>query len=127
MKKLLKFIIPVALFASMYLSSCEYAYLPPDEELPPPDTTITMSFSTDILPIFSNRSCTNCHKTGGNSPNLDSGNIYGEIVPDLVDLDTPDLSIIYTKPLPAGSHFVKYTAKQAQDLLLWIQQGAKDN
>ncbi len=126
MKKLLKLIIPLAFFALMYLSSCEYAYIVP-EEVEPPDTTVTISFDATIVPIFSNRNCTNCHKPNSTSPDLTPDNAYGEIVPDLVDLDNPDQSDIYTKPLPDGDHFQKYTAKQAQDLLLWIQQGAKDN
>lgn len=126
MKKLLKLIIPIAFLALIYLSSCEYAYIV-EEEIEPPDTTVDMSFNNTIKPIFDNRNCTNCHKPNNTAPDLTPDNAYGEIVPDYVDLDNPEMSIIYTKPLPDGDHFQKYTAKQAQDLLLWIQQGAKDN
>ena len=126
MKKLLYYFIPLVFVGFIFFGSCEYTYIVP-EKIEPPDTTVTISFDTTIVPIFSDRSCTNCHRTGGTSPDLTPDNAYASIVPDRVDLDILEESKIYTIPHPDGSHPQKYTGKQAQDVLLWIDQGAKDN
>ncbi len=126
MKKACLYILPLIIVMIIAFSSCEYVYIEPPET-PPVDTTKIISFDTTIVPVFSDQSCTNCHKTGGTSPDLTPDNAYTSIVPDLVNLNDPESSIIYTKPDPDGSHFQKYTPVQAQNVLLWIKQGAKNN
>lgn len=125
MKRFLKYFVPVLFIVSLLFVSCEYEFIVP-EELPPVDTTVVVSFDTIIAPIFTDQGCTACH-SGGTAPNLSEGNAYASIVPSLVNLANPDLSIIYTKPHPDGGHFKTYTPLQAQDVLQWITQGALDN
>jgi mono/diheme cytochrome c family protein len=89
-----------------------------------------VSFALDVEPIFyTSENCTNCHKPGGQFPslNLTQGNAYESINSnDLVNLTSPELSVIYTKP-PEASHSVKYSTKQSNIVLRWIQDGAKND
>lgn len=123
MKKACFYLIPIVLVLVVTFSSCEYEYIIPEEL----DPTIIISFDTIISPIFTDQSCTNCHKNGGTSPNLTIGNAYSNIVPDRVKLNDPESSKIYTKPHPDGEHYQKYTSIQAKNVLQWIKQGALDN
>ncbi len=126
MKKAYLYILPLIIVMIIAFSSCEYVYIEPPE-VPPVDTTVIVSFDTTIVPIFSDQSCTSCHKTGGTSPDLTPDNAYTSIVPGLVNLNDPESSTIYTKPHQDGSHYQKYTPIQAQNVLVWIEQGAKNN
>ncbi|MBE0638873.1 MAG: hypothetical protein IH598_10165 [Bacteroidales bacterium] len=116
-------ILTVLIFITVGLISCEYEFI----EVAPPDPTVEVKFSTDIVPIFSENNCINCHKTGGTSPDLTAANAYNSINPDLVNLSNPELSTIYVTPGPSGNHSVKYTPGQASLVLEWIKQGAKNN
>ena len=127
MKKLNKYFL---LFVfGLLLNACTYDFIV-KEELPPIDTTVPVSFSTQIVPIFAN-SCVACHKTGGQAPDLTAANAYKSIqTMNLVNTATPESSIIYTEPNPANASvhaWKKYTAAEAQLVLTWIQQGAKNN
>lgn len=107
-----------------FMSSCTYnEYVP--EELPPVDTSKVYSFALDVQPIFSAK-CTGCHGTAAGL-SLEEGNAYDNIVPARINADVPEESLIYTKPLPTGTHSAKYSAEEAQNVLLWIEQGAKNN
>jgi hypothetical protein len=123
-----KFLQPVKLIALLLLFipvfiSCEYEFIEIDE----PDPDVTISFSEQIAPIFSNSNCTGCHRPGATSPDLTAANAYNSIVPGLVDLDTPENSKIYSIPGPSGSHIQKYNLAQAALILEWIRQGAENN
>lgn len=109
------------------VSSCQYKWIV-EPVVPPPDPEDTISFSQQIVPIFSEQGCTGCHNTGGQSPDLTPDNAYNSIISEgLVDTAQPENSVIYAYPLPDGNHYAKYTSAQAQLILQWIEQGAHDN
>lgn len=108
----------------VFAASCEYEFIEIDE----PDPDVPVSFSEDIIPIFTtNSNCTACHRTGGTPPDLSENNAYNSIVPALIDSENPELSAIYRVPSPASSHASRYTPVQAAKLLNWIKQGAQNN
>jgi hypothetical protein len=110
----------------LLLNACKYDFIVP-EELPPIDTTVPVSFSTQIVPIFAN-SCVSCHKTGGQAPDLTSANAYNSIkTMNLVNTTTPESSIIYAFPGSSSHSWKGYTASEAQLVLTWIKQGALNN
>jgi hypothetical protein len=115
---------------TLVLSGCKYDFIVP-EDVPDPDdpNAEQVSFSQEILPIFSAHSCTSCHDTGGQMPDLTAENAYSSInTTRYINFDTPEESLIYTRPHPSntGSH-PTYSEAQAAKLLLWINQGAKNN
>ena len=125
MKKACFYIVPIILVLIVAFSSCEYEYIVPDK----PDPGDTISFKTQIVPIFTNN-CTSCHKTGGTAPDLTADHAYNSIMSmDLTDTDDPESSILYEFPHPdSGTHnWKKYTRTEADLVLLWIQQGALNN
>jgi hypothetical protein len=127
MKKSNKYFLLVVF--GLLLNACTYDFIV-KEELPPVDPNVDVLFSTQIVPIFSN-SCVSCHKPGGQAPDLTAANAYNSIKSmNLVNTATPESSIIYTEPNPANTSvhtWKKYTAAEAQLVLTWIQQGAKNN
>jgi hypothetical protein len=124
MKKLNKYLL-LFLFG-LLLNACTYDFIV-KEELPPIDVTVPVSFSTQIVPIFAN-SCVSCHKTGGQSPDLSAANAYNGIkTMNLVNATTPESSIIYAFPGSSSHSWKGYSASEAQLVLTWIQQGAKNN
>lgn len=97
-------------------------------EVPP--ITGTVSFATQVAPIFSTGDkCTSCHKPGGTAPDLSAANAFSAIVPGLINTGTPDQSIIYSFPAPTTTTHTwkKYTAGDAAIILAWINAGAKNN
>ncbi len=125
------FVIIIFLFSVALLGSCQYKnILTP--VLPPLPPTDTISFTTQIEPVFNNsNNCTVCHNTGGQVPDLSTGNAYNSIMSmSLVNLETPESSLIYWYPDPEDTSkhtWKKYTPVQAQLVLQWIKQGALDN
>ena len=122
--------IGVAVAAFMMLlatSSCQYKFIvEPVPEPPAPGDTI--SFSLDIVPIWTEQACTGCHNTGGQSPDLTPDNAYNSLMTTgMVNTEVPADSKIYYYPLPDGNHYKKYSTQQAADVLWWITDGAKDN
>jgi hypothetical protein len=112
---------------SLFMNGCKYDFIMP-VEVPP--ITETVSFSTQVAPIFTTGSnCTSCHKTGGEAPDLTTANAYASIVPGLINTATPGQSLIYTFPAPATANHTwkKYTAGEAAIILAWITDGAKNN
>lgn len=129
MKKLLQFATLLACVVMM--ASCEYDFIQPEPAPTPPDPTDTISFANDVVPIWDNNSCTNCHKDGGiATPNLTAGNAYNSLTSmGLYNTDTPESSRIYTFPHPTtGEHAYKYAnTTEAEIILQWITQGAENN
>ena len=126
-QKCLLFLILV-IAGTSFITSCEYAFIKPE---PSPDPVDTISFAQDVIPIFENNNCTGCHKPEG-VPQLDftAPNAYNTLVSNqLVNPADPTSSIIYTYPNPiSGTHDNKYaTEADAQTVLIWIKQGAKNN
>ena len=109
---------------------CIYDFIAPEEE-EIIDPTVDVSFTTQILPIFtSGENCTACHRTGMTAPDLTASNAYNSINnTKYLNKTTPAESVIYKVPSPGSTtHSHKtYTANQAALLLTWIQQGAKNN
>ncbi len=129
MKKKLVYLLLIAGMTFLY-SSCQYKFnVIPAEQLP--DTTVTVYFSKDILPIWnSSENCVSCHNTGGQQPDLTPGHAYSDIFRlNLVDRQEPAQSIIYSFPHPeTGTHtWKKYSAAEAATVLQWIEQGALNN
>lgn len=125
MKNLLRNILVLAGIA-LFAASCQYKFIV-EPVVPPPDPTDTISFSQQIVPIFSDQNCTACHN-GGQTPDLTPDNAYNSITnTGLVDTNDPPASKIYYYPLPDESHYAKYTSSQAALVLQWIEQGALDN
>ncbi len=127
------YILSYVVFAIVisFFTACEYEFVEPKKPAPivPPGDTI--SFSLNIVPIWSNSSkCTSCHGNGGTAPNLTASAAYSSITSmGLIDQATPENSLIYKYPSPAtGTHnWKKYTADEAAAILLWIEDGAKNN
>lgn len=126
MKKLIYIFIVLAVIIS--LDGCIYDFIAP-EETAPPDTTVVISFATQIQPIFDNN-CVLCHRPGGTSPDLTSGNAYSKInTARYINTTTPSQSLVYRRVIPAGGFSGHPTVSPAQAALIlsWIQQGAKNN
>ena len=112
----------------MLLNACTYDFIV-KEELPPVDPTVDILFATQIAPVFANK-CVSCHKTGGQAPDLSAANAYNSIKSmNLINTTTPESSLIYAFPNPTTTthSWKKYSAAEAQLVLTWIQQGAKNN
>lgn len=118
------------LFMSL-LVSCEYDFIKPEPGPPPPDPTDTISFSLQVQPVFDANNCITCHKAGGiSSLDLTAANAYSSLTANgMYSVASPETSKIYTYPYPGtGSHGNKYSSEaEAQIILQWIQQGAKNN
>ena len=115
-------------------SGCKYDFIIP-EDIPvvnPDDPNVAeISFLNDIIPIFNdNNNCTACHKTGGQIPDLTPDHAYASLNSTrYINSSKPEESRIYLHPNPKTSTHThkKYTAAEAATILLWIQQGAKNN
>lgn len=127
MKRIKKLIFLI--ITGIAISSCTYDFI--KEDTTPIDPNAQVSFSQQILPIFNtNNNCTSCHKPGATSPDYTAANAFASIMNNsVVNTAAPASSLLYTVPAPTtGTHtWKKYTANQAQLILLWIQQGAKNN
>jgi len=126
MKKRSLFFIIVVLTIS--LSSCTYNFIVPEEVTPPNPDGTPVSFASQVQPIFAAK-CIECHKTGGTMPDLTVGNSYNQVVPSHVNLTTPEDSNIYHFPNPSSSlhAWKKYSSNEANLVLTWIKEGAKNN
>ena len=108
------------------LTACNYDFI----EIEKPGGKVL--FSTQVEPVFNNNdNCTSCHKTGGQVPDLTTGNAYNSIVSmNLVNTTDPPSSLLYKVPDPGNSSehtWKKYSAAEAELVLTWIEQGALDN
>lgn len=110
----------------LLLNACKYDFIVP-AELPQIDTTVPVSFATQITPIFTS-GCVSCHKTGGQAPDLSAANAYNGIkTMNLFNTKTPESSIIYALPGSSSHSWKGYSASDAQLVLTWIKQGALNN
>jgi hypothetical protein len=127
--KILKILLAAVMF-TFVLNGCKYSFIVPEEVIIP-DPNKDISFAEEIEPIFNaGNLCTSCHNTGGQLPNLSTGNAYAAInASRYINRSTPEESLIYTYPHPDTNTHTrkKYSASQAILILTWIQQGAKDN
>ncbi|NOY50266.1 MAG: hypothetical protein GXO88_06875 [Chlorobi bacterium] len=129
MKKIVLLML-VMVTSLLIISSCQYKFIVEPAVVPPnPDDTI--SFSLDIIPIWNSaENCVACHNGTTQDPDLRPDAAYGELNSmGLIDTQNPEQSIIYTHPNPdTDSHsWKKYSNVEAAKVLLWIEQGAKNN
>lgn len=113
----------IALFAA-----CEYDFnVYPDPYVPPVGTEDTISFSQDIIPVFTAK-CISCHKPGSFAPDLTAANAYSVITTgNYVVATKPNESLLYTC-LKAGESMNQYiTVDEAALIYRWIFAGAKNN
>lgn len=99
-----------------------------------PAVTKTVSFKTDLIPIF-NKSCNmaGCHNTGGKQPDLTADKAYASLtIGNYLNIATPDQSVVYlyligkkTPQMPLGA--ANNPSNINNLMLAWIQQGAKNN
>ncbi len=135
MKKQLALLVPalVILLSGLILpSGCSYdsgLLEPPDI---PIDTSVQVSLSMDIMPLF-NESCnfSGCHNVGGTPPDLTPNNTYDALWEGgYIDTLAPESSelmqwLIGNRPLDMP---LTGPDPELNSLVLtWITQGAKDN
>lgn len=120
----------IILLGSLFIiTACQYEVIEV-EVIPPPDPNVELSFTTDILPIFTaGNNCTSCHAPGKTKPDLTAANAYASLKDGYLVENNPGSSKIYTYPHPdASTHrWVVFTKNQAELLFTWINQGAKNN
>lgn len=117
--------IKYIVLCTLILCSCEYEFI----EIPIYESNTPVSFSEDIFPILNNNNCITCHKSGSQNPYFTQDAAYKSIVPALIDSLQPDESKFYVYPNPGSleHRFKKYSQSEAALILIWIQQGAKNN
>lgn len=112
------------LFTGIFLSSCDRESFEP----PQADPDKEVSFANDIQPVF-NSNCVGCHG-GSVKPNLSEGKAYDALISGDYISDDPENnaeeSLIYSKLLEP-SHRANASAFEKSLILVWIQQGAKNN
>ena len=120
----------LVILAAVMAAGCKYDWIIPEEVpvIDPNDPNQEISFSEEILPIFtSGNNCTACHN-GSQAPDLRETSAYSSLNSTrYINKTSPEESRIYAIPDPDGGHYKKYTATQAAFVLAWIQQGAKNN
>lgn len=123
--KALKIIISTIALGLVF-GGCAYNFIVPEPTVDPGDPNAAeVSFSTEIVPIFTSK-CVRCHTTGKQNPDLTADNAYSSINSTrYINTGTPESSLIYKKP--TGNHSATYSDAEAAKVLLWINQGAKNN
>lgn len=115
---------------ALVMTGCYYDWIVPEQVPDIPDDQ-EISFSADILPIFTTgNNCTSCHRQGATPPDLTAASAYNQInTSRYINRAAPEESGIYLVPAPSSSgHRHKiYTAQQAALILKWIEQGAINN
>lgn len=133
MKKYKIFFLAAVL--GVLVSSCVYDFLAPAPIAPIDggggNGEETVSFASDIVPIFEAK-CVACHKPGGSKPNPDltAANAYSSIAnAKYINVDSPSESHLYVHIYSNTSAHTqkKFTAAEAQLVLTWITEGAKNN
>jgi hypothetical protein len=107
-----------------------------DVGVDPPELPAGMSFEGDVMTVFEQRGCNNCHQ--GNGPGRQQGGFSLNGSPEArhaevllrVDLDNPEQSIFLRKPSfedPPDGHQSVFANQYDADymkLLSWIEDGA---
>lgn len=117
----------IKVFAFLFmigLVSCEYDYIPEEEIiLPTPDPDNPISFETQIEPIFQSK-CISCHDS--KKPVLVTGSAFDNLSNgEYINTNEPSESKVYKKS--KDGHGNNMSSQELNLLLLWIQEGAKDN
>jgi hypothetical protein len=115
----------VLIALTIIVASCTKKYVT-QPYTPPPPPGYQYSLTTDVQPIFDSK-CIRCHKTGGVNPDLTTGKSYNAMFSlSLIDTLAPANSEIYTE-MYNGSMSSYCTQQDADVVLQWITQGAKNN
>jgi hypothetical protein len=118
LRQLLAAIIVVATIG--VLSSCEkYSWMP--EKINPVDS---VHFQAEIQPIFSAR-CISCHGAI-KAPDLRDGHSYNALTEGGYVNQPGETSELYTK-MTGADHAPRSSDVDKQKVLIWINQGAKNN
>lgn len=123
----------ILLLSILAPSGCSYDSGILTIEPPDVDTTVQVSFSEDILPLFDELKCniSGCHNTGGIPPDLTPANAYDELTQGgYINTEKPADSELMqwllgnrSLPMPLSGPNNNLNEK----VLAWIIQGAKDN
>lgn len=120
------------LFSMLAPTGCSYDSGILTIEPPVIDTTVQVSFSMEIVPIFEQKcNFSGCHNTGGTPPDLTAANAYDDLLQGgYIDTDLPADSELMqwllgnrSRPMPVSGPDNDLNTK----VLTWITQGAKDN
>ena len=109
-------------FTLTFLSSCEKAYLVPEEQ-----GIENVSYSTEMQPFFDAK-CTTCHNGSGIPLNLVSPGSYDALINgNYIDTGDPANSKLYSKIMP-GESMSEYASPAEREMtLVWIVEGANNN
>lgn len=128
MKKYKLFLLAVV--SLLVITGCKYSFIE-EVVLPPIDGEgngeETVSFASDVLPIFTSN-CATCHAT--RNPVLTNSEAYNSIAnAKYVNVTTPSSSYLIEHVGPdATTHTQKHlTTAQAQVIMTWMAEGAKNN
>jgi hypothetical protein len=103
------------------LASCEkYTFKP--EVI---NTVDTVHFKTEIQPIF-NAKCVSCH-TSIRKPDLREGYSYNSLTTGGFVNKPGESSILYLQMTTVSTHIPRSSDTEKQKVLIWINQGAKNN
>ena len=120
------------LFSILAPTGCSYDSGILTIEPPVIDTTVQVSFSMEIVPVFEQKcNFSGCHNTGGTPPDLTPANAYDDLIQGgYIDTDVPADSELMqwllgnrSRPMPVSGPDNDLNTK----VLTWITQGAKDN
>lgn len=115
----------VLIVGIILMASCTDKYIT-KPYVPPPPPGYQYSLTTDVQPVFDGK-CARCHKTGFTPPDLTSGNSYASLTSmNLINTGNPTSSVLYKK-MNDGSMATYCTQQDADVVLQWIKQGAKNN
>ena len=102
------------------LSSCEKNYYTP----PTVNPVDTVHFSADIQPIFT-ANCASCHGAT-RPPDLREGKSYAALTKGGYITPPGETSKLYVK-MTGSDHAARSTDADKQKVLIWINQGARNN
>jgi len=132
MKNIL-FILAITVALSAVFMACEKKTINPgsyDTPYDPNALADSVRFSTNIIPIFESR-CLGCHDAGLSQPNLASGVAYANLTNtpgQYINIPAPASSLLYTTIINTASpHGNGPYPDEGAQVLIWIQQGAKNN
>jgi len=102
------------------ISSCEkYTFTPPKIS-----TVDTVHFTADIQPIF-NANCISCHGAT-KAPDLREGKSYQALTKGGYITPANETCKLYTK-MTGADHSPRSSDADKQKVLIWLNQGAKNN
>ena len=125
-KRLLSGDAAVLIMIFLLIAACEYEFIEPEKVILPE----VISFQNDIQPIFDGGcNISGCHAAGFTILDLSPANAYNDLFrKNLIDIETPDLSGLYTKlEDDQGTHKGRSTATEQAIILEWITKGAQNN